>query len=731
MRNTIVINDHWCFTKEQQPSPPRRLVGEPIRLPHTWNNIDGQDGGNDYHRGLCWYTTELSIPMPRGENEVWLEFDAAAMTADIYLNGEKLAHHDGGYSTFRVELTPHLQENNLLAVSVDNAENDRVYPQKADFTFYGGLYRSVKLITVPKAHFSLGYHGSSGIKVTPEVKGADAFVTVEAWIDGMCDRVEITVADQMQSVQITGGYAKAVFHLVQVHLWDGFADPYLYTATASLQSGDEIRVRFGCRSIVFDPEEGFFLNGRSYPLRGVSRHQDRADVGNALTPAMHEEDISIILEMGANTVRLAHYQHDQYVYDLCDEAGLIVWAEIPYITQHLPRGNANTLSQMTELVMQCYHHPSIICWGLSNEITASGSATDDVIDNHHILNKLCHSLDATRPTTMAHVFMLEIDSPLVTLADISSYNLYYGWYLGELTENDAFFDEFHCEYPQYIMGFSEYGADANPQYQTASPDRGDYSEQYQCLYHEHLLNCIEARPYLWATHLWNMFDFAADGRDEGGAHGLNQKGLVTIDRKLRKDAFYLYKAHWSKESFVHICGRRYVMRAAEVTDVTVYTNEKTVSLLVDGQLLAQQQGTHIFRFQLPLTGQHNLTAVAGRCTDSITICKAAQPNPDYLFQKTEIVNWFDKESIDIGCYSINDKMGDICQTTDGVAIVQTMMKKARASRGDVASTASANAVMQKMLDNMTIASVLKTVGSVFSPDDIQALNDALQKIKRV
>ncbi len=411
-----------------------------------------------------------------------------------------------------MDITDYLkQDETLLTVSVDNSSN-HVYPQSADFTFYGGLYRGVKLVVVPEAHFDLDCCGAPGIKVTPIVTDLErktVEVTVEAWVKN-AGQVIFTVDGQEQTTPVEGGRAQAVFTLEHARLWDGLDDPHLYTA-ARLDSGEAVSARFGCRTFEMDPQRGFLLNGRSYPLRG-GRHQDRKGLGNALTLKEHREDVGLILEMGANTVRLAHYQHAQEFYDLCDENGLVVWAEIPYITMHMRDGRANTLSQMEELVVQCYNHPSIVRWGLSNEITAASAVDKDLLENHRLLNELCHKLDPTPPTTMANVFMLETGSPILDIPDINSYNLYFGWYLGELEQTDEFFDSFHVKYPDKVIGFSEYGADANPQYQSGRSEKGDYTEGYQYLYYEHMLRMIEARPWLWATHVWNMFDFAADGR---------------------------------------------------------------------------------------------------------------------------------------------------------------------------------------------------------------------------
>ena len=728
MRKIVNFNRNWLFSKTAEIPADLPSGWEEISLPHTWNAVDGQDGGNDYWRGTAVYCKEFEKPTLESGGRAVLEFLGAAMTADVYVNGQRLAHHEGGYSTFRVDITDALQGENLLCVAVDNSNNDRVYPQKADFTFYGGLYRSVNLILVPENHFELCRDGAPGINVTPVVRERNAAVTVETWQNGE-GSVTMTVAGMKKTVPSENGHAAAEFFIENVRLWNGIEDPYLYEAKAEY-GGDEIRTKFGCRTIGFDPEKGFLLNGSVYPLRGVSRHQDRKGLGNAITIREHREDMEFIREIGANTVRLAHYQHAQEFYDLCDEYGIIAWAEIPYITQHMPNGRENTLSQMRELIAQCYNHPSIVCWGLSNEITASGPVSEDLLDNHRALKDLCHAMDKTRPTTMAHVFMLEQESELIPIADIGSYNLYFGWYLGELEQNDTFFDEYHRKYPNRVIGFSEYGADANPQYQSAHPEKGDYSESYQCVYHEHILKCIEARPYLWATHVWNLFDFAADGRDEGGKHGENQKGLVTFDRKLRKDAFYLYKAYWSKEPFVHLCGRRYADRTEEVTEIKVYSNQSEVTLLVDGKEVASGKDAKIYTFRVPITEEHTVEVRSGSLSDCITIRKAENANPDYRMAGGEVVNWFDADKHDPTCFSIKDTLGTLMRHPQTAAIVGRMMQAARASRGDVASATAGNANLERMMAGMTLQSLLKQAGPAIKPEQIHALNAALQQIKK-
>lgn len=751
MRTYTLFNKNWTFIKKDAALEELSFEsGILTDLPHTWNAKDGQDGGNDYHRGKCWYLKELDVPEAEPGTEVWLEFRGAAMTAEVYINGQKLARHEGGYSTFRVNITDSLHaadcgadgpgkapvSRNVVAVSVDNSVNRTVYPQKADFTFYGGIYRDVYLLTVPKTHFALDYHGGPAVKVTPKLSDdlKRAEVTVEAWVTGTPDAaVKFTVDKREQSVVCRDGYAQAVFYLEDVRLWDGLEDPYLYTARAELpESGDAVETKFGCRTFSMDPEKGFILNGRSYPLCGAARHQDREGIGNALTRAEHEEDLALLLEMGANTVRLAHYQHDQYFYDLCDRAGLIVWAEIPYITEHMPQGRPNTISQMTELIVQNYNHPSVICWGLSNEITATGGVSEDLTDNHLELNRLCHSLDPTRPTTMAHVFMLDPSEDIVTLPDIRSYNLYYGWYVGNWDGNDQWFDDFHSAHPDTVIGLSEFGADANPAYQSASPEQGDWSESYQAVYHEHMLEMWSKRPYIWAMHVWNMFDFGADGRDEGGKPGQNQKGLVTFDRKLKKDAFYIYKAYLSKTPFVHLCGRRYIDRTEDMTEIKVYSNQPEVTLFVDGKSVESKTGDKIFIFRVSITGEHLIEARSGGLTDQMTIRKTEEANPAYFKEGRVVENWFDKEEITVveGYYSIKDTMADLKKSSRAAAVLAPLQEKAAAAYGDVAKDIQIPESIQRMMEQMSVEDSLKQMGSMITPEVLLDINRQLNEIKK-
>ncbi len=728
MRNTLNFMTKWAFSKEAASRPetmPENWYW--VNLPHTWNAIDGMDGGSDYYRGTCWYAKEIAKEdLPAGDR-YYLEFEGANASADVYVNGQLLCHHDGGYSTFRVDMTDALAASNLICVAVDNSVNDRVYPQQADFTFYGGLYRPVRIVAVPEAHFDLDYYGGSGLSVTPEVDGADAAVRVDTWFTAAaagCDvAVQITDADgscvaaARKTIEAGQTAAAMDLRIADVHLWNGRKDPYLYTVTACLldpaadedaQPVDAVCTRVGVRTFEITPDKGFFLNGEYYPLHGVSRHQDRWGMGNAITDAEHIEDMDMICELGATTIRLAHYQHSQTFYDLCDERGMVVWAEIPYISRHMPDGRENTISQMKELVTQNYNHPSIVVWGLSNEITMVGGSSDDLLENHQILNDLVHKMDPTRKTVMACVGACDIHEPIVQIPDAISYNLYLGWYEGSMEDNGVWFDRFHETFPQIPYGLSEYGADSFNWHGT-EVRRGDYTEEYQALYHESLIRQISARPWMWATHVWNMFDFAADARNEGGMKGQNGKGLVTIDRKYKKDAFYAYKAWLSDEPFVHVCGHRYPDRVEDEVEIKVYTNQPSVTLYVNGEKFAENSTEDLFfHFKVPNTGapgtEMTICAEAAGCTDEIVIRKVAEFNKDYIVKGPGVVlSWQEITERD-GYFCLNDLVGDILKAPGGMEALGgllSMMKPPAGAQG-AGEDGEADDGMQDMLMKMTV-----------------------------
>lgn len=744
-------NDGWLFSKENGAD----TSWEEVTLPHTWNGTDGQDGGNDYYRGACYYRKSLAkAEIPEGKR-IYLEFEGVNSSAVLWVNGREAARHDGGYSTWRADITDFLHEDNEIMVEADNSPNDFVYPQRADFTFYGGIYRSVNLICVDSAHFDLDYFGGPGVKVTPEVIGNRANVKTEVFLTGAGSGEQLiyqilgdgrVLAEASERADVTA----MELTIENVRLWQGRKDPYLYTLKVQLlregQILDERSVRFGCRTFAIDSEKGFLLNGERYPLHGVSRHQDRPVIGNALGREHHEEDMDLICEMGANTIRLAHYQHDQYFYDLCDERGMIVWAEIPYISRHLKKGRDNTLSQLRELIVQNYNHPCIVVWGLSNEITMGGVSDPDLLENHHALNNLAHKLDPTRLTTLAVVTMCSMEEEYVHISDVVAYNHYFGWYGGSISMNGEFFDAFHAKYPKKAIGMSEYGCEAL-NWHSSNLVQGDYTEEYQAYYHEEMIKQLFTRPYLWATYVWNMFDFAADARSEGGEDGMNHKGLVSFDRKYKKDSFYAYKAWLSEEPFVHICSKRYVDRVEEVTKVTVYSNQPEVELFADGQSIGRQQSeNHFFYFQVPNRGETRLLARAGECEDTSFIRKVEVFNEDYRMKESgDVINWFEITAPD-GCFSINDKLEEIMANKKGARYIRwilfKMLVKMKCRPGKQTQPKDksrkidlGNPDIKKLIGGMSIKRLASMAGTMgpgirFSKEELLRMNSRLNKIRK-
>ena len=745
MRQIININKDWTFLKGAEDSE-NTFEKEIVTLPHTWNALDGQDGGADYYRGVCYYDKKIALADLPVADEYYLEINAANSSAKVILNGEEIATHDGGYSTFRVKLN--LKEENELRIAVDNSPNEKVYPQFADFTFYGGLYRDVNIIAVNATHFDLDYYGGKGLMITPIIDGDNAKVNLTTFVTNKCDNDQIKyVIKDKEGVVI---YEKLTADLSvdtvieNVNKWHARRNPYLYTCeVAIIRDGNEIDAisdRFGCRSYKIDPEKGFILNGEEYPLHGVSRHQDRLGIGNALLPEHHLEDMDLICEVGANTIRLAHYQHAQYFYDLCDERGMVVWAEIPYISHHLVDGRENTISQMKELVVQNYNHASIVVWGLSNEISMAGSSPE-LIENHTYLNDMVHEMDKTRLTTVACVSMANPADPYAHISDVLSYNHYFGWYGGDTSMNGPWFDKYHAKYPNRAIGVSEYGCEAL-NWHSSTPMQGDYTEEYQAFYHEELIKQLFTRKYLWSTHVWNMFDFGADARAEGGENGQNHKGLVTMDRKYKKDSFYAYKAWLSDEPFVHLCGKRYIDRVEDVTKVTVYSNLPEVELFANGVSLGKVTADdHFFRFEVPNVGETTLKAVAGDFTDEGIIRKVDKMNEDYLLKEQgAVLNWFDVTTID-GRYSINDKISEIMKSFKGkiwlLKFALRVLKKFKANKNSPIGKSTKGAkipggIMQ-MVGGFTILRISGMTGMLeirFTKEELLKYNAELNKIKK-
>ncbi len=748
MRKILPIQTEWKFkfgeTKHGRVPKHADSDYQTVNLPHTWNALDGQDGGFDYKRGVAWYLKTIAVK-PQKDARVYVEFLGANSICRVYANGRQVAEHKGGFSTFRCDVTDHIHFGKLkLAVMTDNGENQEVYPQTADFTFFGGLYRGVNLITVPASHFDLDYYGTPGVTATPKVQAdgsADVELTAYVTNPAAGQKVRFTVDGEVSDVPAEA--PSTTLHLPNPHLWNGRIDPYLYTVKAELLASDgtvldEVSQRFGVRTFSVDPEKGFFLNGKAYPLHGVSRHQDRLDMGWAITEKEHREDMELIAEIGANTIRLAHYQHSQTFYDLCDEYGMVVWAEIPFISNFMDNdaARANTISQMKELVLQNYNHPSIVCWGIANEITIGGE-TPSLLSNLHTLNDLCHELDKTRLTTIAQLSMVEMDSPINQITDIISYNHYFGWYIGDVADNGPWLDEFHKKYPNICLGLSEYGCEGILKYHNDHPQVQDYSEEYQAYYHENMLKTFSERPFLWSTHVWNMFDFASDMRDEGGVKGRNNKGLVTFDRKTKKDSFYIYKAYWTDEPFVHICSRRYADRPEASVAVKVYSNCPHVTLCVNGEEFSTLAGDKVFVFEhVPLhMGENTLKAVSGGVSDAITLNRTEEANPAYTLNDgkagTGVKNWFDEGGTQMemtfreGYLSVQDKLGDVMKTDEGEKLINGAIAfigremNMNVSKG-----------MLTMIKNFTIEKIFSMAGARVPQSLLPVVNAVLQQVAK-
>ena len=722
-----------------------------VALPHTWNALDGQDGGGDYWRGLGTY--EIDLPNPTKGMKQYIEIQGANHVATVYCNGRELGTHKGGFSTFRYDLTPAMKsENNVLVVTVTNGVSD-IYPQNADFTFYGGLYRDVNFIEVNDAHYDLLLDGTSAVFVTPHISGKTRVDLFPVNADGCTLKVELKDAEGNTvgtATTAASEHAHVLIDVKNIHKWNGLADPYCYTATASILSGeeavDEVTVTYGYRSFHVDPSNGFYLNGKNLPLHGVARHQDRLDKGWAISKADHEEDIALIKELGANTIRLAHYQHDQYFYDLCDKTGFVLWAEIPFISQFIPTREAynNTISQMTELVAQNYNHPAIMFWGISNEILI-GDDREDLRQNLRDLHELVKSMDPSRKTTMAQVSMTPMDSEHNEITDVVSYNHYFGWYVGDVEDNGPWLDKFHEMYPDKCLGVSEYGAENILTWHTAEPDNHDYTEEYANHYHQEMLKTFAARPYLWATHQWNCFDFAADARNEGGVKGRNNKGLITYDRKIKKDAFYVYKAWWNPEPMVFVSGGRFVNRGPDAErNVIVYTNCDEVTLVVNGKdVAAKKAEDHMIVFEnVVVDGENVITAYAGDVkANTITLNGVAEHDYSYdLPEGNQGANWFDDPAAIAasaafkypkGYYSIKDKVGVLMGNPETAAILGETLAKVMGGAGDLMGGAmEMGESMKEFMNMMRLSDMLKMLGAGFPAEAKLALNEALTKIKK-
>lgn len=622
-RTDIKINNDWKFSFRNQAPQSEKLV----HLPHTWNALDA-DATPVYYRGTAYYTKKLFIDNRWRGKRLFLRFEGAFSVTNVFMNKKHLGEHRGGYGAFVFEITDFVNygEYNELRVNVDNSLQLDVMPLGGDFNFYGGIYRDVHLVITDKVNISLTDFASPGVYITQKkVTKKDAEVSVKVCLSNSCNnsenrslRVRIMnnekkVCEQKRNISIVKGESSASFdfYINNPRLWNGVTDPFMYQVEVSLldngKLSDQIVQPLGLRYYTIDSDKGLFLNGEHLPLHGVCRHQERSEVGNALHKEHHDEDIALIVEMGANAVRLAHYPQSTYTYDLMDKYGLITWAEIPFVgpAGEIDRGYTNMDSfkkngkqQLVELIRQHYNHPSIFFWGLFNELKFDGDNPTEYIME---LNDLAHKEDHTRLTTAAT--NRSAKEPVNKVPDLIAWNQYFGWYGGDAKTLGSFLDDTHAQHPDLKIGLSEYGAGASIWHQQDSVKIGKVSgywhpENYQTYCHMESWKAIAERPFVWGTFIWNMFDFGSAHRTEGDRSGINDKGLVTRDRKVKKDAFYFYKANWNtKIPMVYIANRRHNERTANVTDVMVFSNQPEVELFVNGisQGTMKKDGFAVFR----------------------------------------------------------------------------------------------------------------------------------------
>ncbi len=746
MREIISLNENWTLS-----FPKGDHATEQVNLPHTWNAVDGNDGNGSYLRTTGVYTRTFTAPkQPREGGRTYVEVLAAALNSTVKVNGQVATTHEGGFSIFRADVTDLCHEGeNELTIEVSNEDTPSMYPSSADFTFYGGLYRGVNLISVPNAHFDLDYYGGPGMMVTPvPTEDGGANFTIKSFVTNPADdltvmySIEDCFGREVASAVRGSADTEVTIYVPDAQLWS-MDEPNLYTVVATLQRNneevDEIAANVGVRSFKVTPDEGFSINGVPTPLRGVSRHQDRVFEGNALTAEEHYDDAMLIKELGANTIRLAHYQHSQDFYDACDEIGFAVWAEIPFISVFKKGEGAHkhVMEEMKELIIQNYNHPSIMFWGISNEILIGG-ISQELVDTHHDLEKLCKELDPTRLTTIAHVSTTPVNGPMHHITDLESYNHYFGWYGGKMEQNGPWLDQFHAEHPDICIGISEYGCEGIINWHSNTPQCKDYTEEYQALYHEHMAQVFEDRPWVWASHVWNMFDFGCAARNEGGVSGRNNKGLVTMDRKTKKDSYFVYQAYWTQTPMVHIAGRRHAQRAGETTEIKVYSNQDTVVLYVNGKEVGQQTAHRVFKFNVALNeGFNSIVAVAGDVKDSITLEKVAEEPgyytlPEFNERQEGVANWFKQiGSMDLtapmefpeGYYSVKDTMEDLAKNEEALALAAKAVKLA--TNFDIKPGVGMWDMMKKMTPE-AMSNMISGMPEGF----IESLNAQLIKVKK-
>lgn len=745
----ISLNSGWKFARLPGKSIDQPLddavTYQNIDLPHTWYQND------DQYRGLAVYKKRISVHEHQGKC-LFLEIEGADHTVRAFANETELGIHKGGYSRVRFEIPESCGGSELeLKLFVDNSVVDDISPLAGDFTVFGGLYRNVNLLETEKVHFDYSYYGTDGIIVRTRVEeDGSGIIDLEPHVVQGINCGEVTIEytvlgpDGNAAASCTGSAAAAQrMKISPVKLWDGKACPALYTVEARLlvdgRSVDHTTFHTGFKRISIDSENGFSLNGQHIKLCGVAKHQDFADKFSAVTDREIDRDFELIDEIGANAVRLSHYQHPQYTYDHCDKGGYITWAEIPMLKMTENKElQENAKLQLTELILQNIHHPSICFWGVQNEIAMFRDAPF-VHDNIKELYALAKRLDGERIVTCANLYPLKAKSQLNHLTDMVGYNIYFGWYYGKMQDYGSYLDGLHQELPEMPLGISEYGVDAATWLHSENPLVKDYSEEFESLFHETVYPIIQSREYLWGSFIWNMFDFSSSRRDEGGQKYINAKGLVTYDRKIKKDAFFYYKARWSKEPFLHICEGRFVKRCQESLDIKVYTNlaEAVLTRVAeDGTLMEKVSarndgnGTVMFR-DIALKDGKNRFCVNGVTQDNAlleqSVCfeKVDTPEETYRLPGNDagstVQNWFlQEDDIDTDQYfSLKDRAEDLLENEETHKILKEYLP-------EITSLLEKGSIPL----GLAMTSILSRDKEIAKTVDLSAMNLALLKITK-
>ncbi len=759
MRKQYSLDRDWSFFEVNANKEIVRGEKETVvNLPHSWNVDDNTE------RNMHLYVKDLKIDEKHRDDRLYLEFMGANAVCQVYCGEQFVGEHRGGYSTFRFDVTKYYswEGENQLLVYVDNRQTEDVSPLNGDFTIYGGLYRSVNLICVQESHFDLLFYGSSGVILRSDVNEdgvgildieshivSDVDVTVNyslkdgegiVVLEGSVEVTDTVSAGTTQNGDHQENFVenKVTEYRMTVNdckAWKGKDDPCLYELQADLiRDGkvvDAVNLKTGFRKCHLDSEQGFFLNGYHVKINGVAKHQDFEGVGNAITSEHIIKDFELIEDIGANSVRLSHYQHCQETYDICDSEGYIVWAEIPMMS--MPDKACvlhNASEQLKELVYQNSHHPSICFWGIQNEIAMDGE-TLAMYRGVNELNDLFHSLLPNAISASANMYFVKNDSTLNFITDLLGYNQYYGWYYGQVEDLDEWFDQFHAENPQVVLGMSEYGADCNLKFHSAEPKVKDYSEEFQSIYHEKTYNIIELKPYLWGSYVWNMFDFGSFVRDEGGTKGKNAKGLVTFDRKIKKDAYYFYKSKWSDKLFVHLCEKRFVNRPEDSITIKAYSNLDSLELFVNDESVGTIEGESVFVFEdIRLEMGENSIRIIGAMdtgiyTDECVFIRTEEKDQSYVYVDPNpglnVENWFSQEKSELdffpeGYYSIKDKIGDLMESEEAWSI---LIDKAP----QIVERATPGATV-------TLLWVFNKMRALFTESEIMAINSELIKIEK-